>query len=121
MKNNKWIIAILSVFVLMFVSCKDSLIHDFTEQKETATLSFSVNGASSRNILPDTSIDDFTDVVLTGTLNGAGPQIALGDWNSIGDMLDETLAVDIGRWNLNLTAKKGTVNFAATASVAVTA
>ena len=121
MKNNKLLISILSVFVLLFVSCKDSLIHDFNEQKETATLSFSVNGSSSRNILPDTSIDDFTNVVLTGTLNGAGAQIALGTWDSIEEMLEASLEVDVGSWNLNLSVKKRAVYFGASTTVTVTA
>ncbi|MCR4900925.1 MAG: hypothetical protein K5907_08935 [Treponema sp.] len=121
MKNNKLLISILSLFVLLLASCKDSLIHDFTEQKGKATLSFKVNGSSSRNILPDTSIDDFTDVVLTGTLNGSGTQIALGTWNSIEEMLEASLEVDAGSWSLNLSAKKGSVVFAATTTVSITA
>ncbi len=120
MKNNKLLISILSVFVLLLASCKDSLIHDFTEQKGKATLSFKVNG-SSRNILPDTSIDDFTDVALTGTLNGSGTQIALGTWDSIEEMLEASLEVDAGSWSLNLSAKKGSVVFAATTTVSITA
>ena len=121
MKNNKLLISVLSIFILLFVSCKDSLIHDFNEQKETATLSFSVNGSSSRNILPDTSIDDFTNVVLTGTLNGAGAQIALGTWDSIEEMLEASLEVDVGSWNLNLSVKKRAVYFGASTTVTVTA
>ena len=67
MKNNKLLISILSVFVLLFVSCKDSLIHDFNEQKETATLSFSVNGSSSRNINRKDTLEWFD----SGTLNAS--------------------------------------------------
>ena len=121
MKNNKWIISILSIFVLLFVSCKDSFIHDFKEQKETATLSFSVNGSSSRNILPDNSVEDYTNVLLTGTLNGAETPVTLGNWDSFYAMFDDSLEVEAGSWNLELSARKESVDFTATTSVTVAA
>ena len=105
----------------MFVSCKDSLLNDNYEKENTATLYFSVNGSSARNILPDTTVSNFTDFVLTGKLNGANSTTELGTWNTVHDMLSTSVQIAAGSWELCLSAKRVNIDFTATTQVTVTA
>ena len=123
MKNNKWFIPILAIFILFCSSCNNALNNQFEKAldkdeaaEKTATLYFSINGSSSRNILPDTSLANFSDFVLTGTVGDSEVQ-SLGSWESAQAMTAGSVTVAPGVWNLILTAKKGTDNFSATATV----
>ena len=125
-KNNKWLISIISIFVFLCVSCNNFLSKQTEEAVEktaaagkTGTLSFTVNGASSRSVLPDTSLLNFSNFVLTGTVEGNSTTQALGSWSSIQEMLSDSITIAAGEWNLVLSAKRDTVDFAAIQTVTV--
>ena len=120
MKNNKWLVSIFSIFVLMFVSCRESLLQNYDDQRQTGTISISVNASSARNILPDTSATDFTDFVLSGSTNGE-TYSTLGSWNSFYELCAAVIELDSGNWKLILTAKRAGVQFSASARVTVEA
>lgn len=121
-KNNTWLISIFAVFILLFSACNNSFNNQIEKNldsadNKTATLYFSVNGASARNILPDTSLDNFSNFVLTGTLNGTTKD--LGSWDTAKDMLDASVPITPGSWNFNLSAKRGEVNFTASTQLTI--
>ena len=121
-KNNTWLISIFAVFILLFSACNNSFNNQIEKNldsadNKTATLYFSVNGASARNILPDTSLDNFSNFVLTGTLNGTTKD--LGSWDTAQDMLDASVPITPGSWNFNLSAKRGEVNFTASTQLTI--
>lgn len=121
-KNNTWLISIFAVFILLFSACNNSFNNQIdndldSADNKTATLYFSVNGSSARNILPDTSLSNFSDFVLTGVLNGITQD--LGSWDTAQDMLDASVTIAAGSWNFNLSAKKGAVNFTASTQLTI--
>ena len=127
MKNNKYIISILAIFVLMFVSCKNFLNNNSIEKdlenidvaSKTAKLYFNVNGNSARNILPDTSLDNFSDFVLFGKFNDSEDETELGSWDTIQQILGSAVEISAGSWDLTLTAKRGEINFASNIQIEV--
>lgn len=121
-KNNTWLISIFAVFILLLSACNNTLNNQIEKNldsadNKTATLYFSVNGASARNILPDTSLENFSDFVLTGVLNGTTHD--LGSWETVQDMLDASVDIAAGSWNFNLSAKRGEVNFTASTQLTI--
>lgn len=121
-KNNTWLISIFAVFILLFSACNNSFNNQIdndlaSADNKTATLYFSVNGSSARNILPDTSLDNFSNFVLTGTLEGSTQD--LGSWDTAQDMLDASVPITPGSWNFNLSAKRGGVNFTASTQLTI--
>ena len=127
MKNNKFIISILAILALMFVSCKGFLTTSSIEKDlenndiapKTAKLYFSVNGQSARNIFPDTSLSNFSDFALTGKLDDSEDVNSLGSWDDIQALLGASLTVDAGSWDLTLTAKRGQINFTSNTQIEV--
>ena len=127
MKNNKYIISIFVIFALMFVSCKDflttsSIEKDFENNDiapKKAKLYFSVNGNSARKILPDTSLNNFSDFVLTGKLDESEDAAVLGSWDNIQALLGASITVEAGSWDLTLTAKRGQINFTSNTQIEV--
>ncbi len=121
-KNNTWLISIFAVFILLFSACNNSFNNQIdndlaSADNKTATLYFSVNGSSARNILPDTSLDNFSNFVLTGTLEGSTQE--LGTWATAQQMLNAAVAIAPGSWNFNLSAKRGEVNFTASTQLTI--
>ena len=104
----------------MFVSCKNFLNNNSIEKdlenidvaSKTAKLYFNVNGNSARNILPDTSLDNFSDFVLFGKFNDSEDETELGSWDTIQQILGSAVEISAGSWDLTLTAKRGEINFA---------
>ena len=127
MKNNKFIISILAILALMFVSCKGFLTTSSIEKdlenidvaSKTAKLYFNVNGNSTRNILPDTSLDNFSDFVLFGKFNDSEDETELGSWDTIQQILGSAVEISAGSWDLTLTAKRGEINFASNIQIEV--
>ena len=119
MKNNKWIISIFTIFVLVFVSCKESLLQSYDTTLKTGTLSISVHSSSARNILPDTSAEGFTDFVLTGSTDGGQTYSPLGSWDTLDKLKAAIIEMNLGTWQLSLSAKKGEVPFTASTQVTI--
>ncbi len=120
MKNNKWIFSIFTIVVLMFVSCKDSLLQNYNDTSSTGTISISVNASSARNILPDTSVTDFTDFVLTGSSDGE-TYSTLGSWNSYYELSAAVIELNPGNWKFNLSAQRAGISFTASTRITVQA
>ena len=125
-KNNKWLISLFTIFVFLCASCNNFLsretqkeVEKTAAQTKTGRLSFNVNGASSRSVFPDTSIQNFTNFVLTGSVEGNNNTQNLGSWSNVQDLLNASIEIAIGTWNLTLSAKRDTVDFAATAQVTI--
>ena len=116
-KNNKPFYFLLTILVFLFISCNNLLSKQ--TQNKSATLFFSINGYSSRNILPDTSVSDFTDFVLTGKINGTATIFNLGKWDTARDMLEDSISIVPGAWELTLSAKKGQIIFTAETQVII--
>lgn len=125
-KNNKWLISLFTIFIFLCVSCNNFLsretqkeVEKTAAQTKTGRLSFNVNGVSSRSVLPDTSIQNFTDFVLTGSVEGNNNTQNLGSWSNVQDLLSASITIATGTWNLTLSAKRDTVDFAARAQVTI--
>lgn len=127
MKTNKYIISIFAIFVLVFVSCKNSFTNNGFEKEsgnndipqKTAKLYFNVNGQSARSIFPDTSLDNFCNFVLTGKLGDSEAVTSLGSWKSIQALLRASVDISAGFWNLTLTATKDQINFTSNTQIEV--
>ena len=120
MKNNKWIFSIFTIVVLMFVSCKDSLLQNYNDTSSTGTISISVNASSARNILPDTSVTDFTNFVLTGS-SDEETYSTLGSWNSYYELSAAVIELNPGNWKFNLSAQRAGISFTASTRITVQA
>ncbi len=127
-KNNKWLFTIFTLFALLCVSCNNFLSNQNLNKLEnevpagkTAKLYFNVNASSARSVVPDTSLANFSNLVLTGVLNNSGTPTSLGNWDSVQAMLNSSIDISTGKWNLTLSAKKASADFSASKEINITA
>lgn len=120
MKRNyfsKYIFVIFTLVSLIFVSCSN--IFDESETDSKSTLYIRLSDKAGRTILPDTSIDDFTDFILIGTKGESTEAQNLGTWSTAEALDDASVEIDSGEWSLTLSAKKEGVAFSGTTTVNV--
>ncbi len=103
--------AILASFFI--TSCSGLFNNEIEEPVETAVLNISLNEKTTRNILPQVS--QLTNFKLTGTRGGE--TTTLGEWSSTEQLSEASIPLQVGEWNLTLTAKHNDVNFSGSATV----
>lgn len=86
-------------------SCK---VETETNSSEKVTVKFSIDERSSsisnRTAEPEIAISNFNSFILTGSKDGEEAK-ELGNWNSVSDLTDTTMELELGNWSFTLVAK----------------
>lgn len=86
-------------------SCK---VETETNSSEKVTVKFSIDERSSsistRTAEPGIAILKFNSFILTGSKDGEEAK-ELGNWNSVSDLTDTTMELELGNWSFTLVAK----------------
>ena len=115
MKRNlfcKYIFVLFTLISLLFASCGN--IFDELESEEKATLYINLSDNVGRNVLPDTSLTDFTDFRLTGSKGESTEVQNLGSWSNAAALSNASVEIDNGEWCFTLSAKKDDYTFSGT-------
>lgn len=98
---KKVLITLSLLTFLVFTSCSNILL------SRKATIRFATT--SSRAATTQTSAEDLTNLVLTGTHNGK--TITLGNWEKFSDLNGVEIEIDVGRWDFTLEANLKTKKY----------
>lgn len=114
------ILQFLFVFTMLaFISCGNILTQNNADNTEKTddlvSIKISLDQTKfERMIEPAVSLEDLSDFVLSGVKN-AQPDKILGSWKNAAELSNAEIKLEAGEWSFNLTAKKGSVNYVASA------
>ena len=130
---NKIKISIFSFALLLglfsLLSCNNALSNskenskqEITEQKNEANkgnvrIIVNTPNENARTVLPEIDITKLENISLTGLFDG--DYYGLGSWDNVTELQNETLTLDLGSWELELSATYNDFTFSATETVTI--
>lgn len=105
MRKAKFIM-IFSLLSICFCACSSHI----DDNSDDAFITLTVEDSPARTVLPVeiSSVENYTDFVLTGTKNGTTETLA--SFSTYSALTGSSIAISAGTWNFALTAKRGNVS-----------